>query len=404
MNTPPHTPAASPLTVEWAGAAGMQRACWIAPAGVLPPKRIVEVDDQISADAAYRLVCEGTALLWRGDYHNARQLVQALARRQAPKRRAPAQTAVPADPIPPGAVVAPAVFHRHRQAQAQRARVLGMVLLPVAPGWRIAARRAPEVSAACEAVYGLLADEGVIALQSLLGLIGAYEWRRAGVAVPGLAGCIHPHYGVFSPVRGEYIGLVQAAPLPAGNLAFDVGTGTGVLAAVLAQRGVQRVLATDLDEQALACAHDNLVRLGVADRVELMQVDLFPPGRAPLVVCNPPWLPARPATAIEHALYDPDSAMLRGFLAGVGEHLTPGGEAWLILSDLAELLGLRAKDDLAGWIAAAGLEVVGQLQTRPRHAKANDANDPLFAARRREVTSLWRLRVRAALPSDSEPT
>ena len=30
------------------------------------------------------------------------------------------------------------------------------------------------------------------------------------------------------------------------------------------------------------------------DRVELLAADLFPPGRAALVVCNPPWLPARP--------------------------------------------------------------------------------------------------------------
>lgn len=383
----------APLSVQWAGPHGVQQARWLAPVGVVPPKRVVEVDDQISADAAYRLVCEGTALLWRGDYHNARQLLQALARRQASKRR-PRDDA-PVDPIPPGAVVAPAAFHRHRQLQAQRARVLGMVLLPVAPGWQIQARRAPEVVAACTEVYGALEEAGVIALQALLGLIGAHEWRRAGVAVPGLAGRIHPYYGVFSPVRGEYIALVQQAPLPTTALAVDVGTGTGVLAAVLAQRGVQRVLATDLDAQALACARENVDRLGLADRVELLQANLFAPGRAPLVVCNPPWLPARPATAIERALYDPDSAMLRGFLAGVGAHLTPDGEAWLILSDLAELLGLRGRDDLSTWIAAAGLDVVDRLQTRPRHAKAHDASDPLFAARRREVTSLWRLRVRS---------
>jgi hypothetical protein len=42
---------------------------------------VVIADDRTNADVAYRLACEGTALLWRGDFQNARQLLQALARR-----------------------------------------------------------------------------------------------------------------------------------------------------------------------------------------------------------------------------------------------------------------------------------------------------------------------------------
>ena len=231
----------------------------------------------------------------------------------------------------------------------------------------------------------------MVPLRGLLGVVGAHEWRKKGVEVPALGGRIHPHYGVFSPVRGEYIDLVAQAPLPGTGLAFDIGTGTGVLAAVLARRGVRRVVATELAPRALACAQDNLRRLGLQDRVELLAADLFPPGRAPLVVCNPPWLPARPSSAIEQAVYDEGSRMLKGFLAGLHEHLEPGGEGWLVLSDLAEHLGLRSRDDLLGWIAAAGLRVLGRLDTRPRHGKAQDAGDPLHAARAAEVTSLWRL-------------
>ena len=46
-----------------------------------------------------------------------------------------------------------------------------------------------------------------------------------------------------------------------------------------------------------------------------------------LVVCNPPWLPARPTSVLEQAVYDEDSRMLRGFLAGLAQHLEEGGEA-----------------------------------------------------------------------------
>ncbi len=169
-----------------------------------------------------------------------------------------------------------------------------------------------------------------------------------------------------------------------------------MLAALLARRGVERVIATDCAPRALACARDNLARLQLTDRVTVVEADLFPEGQAPLVVCNPPWLPARPSSMLEQAVYDPDSRMLRGFLAGAAAHLAPGGEAWLILSDLAEHLGLRPRAELLALIDAAGLAVAGRLDARPIHPKASDPDDPLHAARSAEVTSLWRLRHKPA--------
>ena len=125
-----------------------------------------------------------------------------------------------------------------------------------------------------------------------------------------------------------------------------------------------------------------------------MQQDMFPPGRAPLLVCNPPWIPARPASLIEHAIFDPESRMLRGLLAGLGEHLEIAGEGWLILSDLAEHLGLRSRAELLAMIDAAGLKVLDRSDIRPTHPKTGDTSDPLHAARAAEITSLWRLAVR----------
>lgn len=83
--------------------------------------------------------------------------------------------------------------------------------------------------------------------------------------------------------------------------------------------------------------------------------------------------------------------MLRGFLSGLAAHLCPGGEGWLVLSDLAERLGLRTRRQLQDWIDQAGLRVLGRLDTRPHHPKTQDTTDPLHAARAAEVTSLWRL-------------
>ncbi|AKJ27678.1 methyltransferase [Caldimonas brevitalea] len=367
-----------PALLHWTDGEQTGSARWRSEAGVPPPKRVVLADDRMTADAAYRHACEGTALLWRGDFQNARQLLQALARRADRKPRKAAATPTEA-------------FHLHRQAQAQRARTLGMLLIPFDADHSIPLRRAPDVQQACLEAYGPAQEAYVASLRELLGLIGAHEWRKKGVEIPALRGRIHPHYGVFSPVRGEYVDLVARAPLPAGDLAFDIGTGTGVLAAVLARRGVARVVATDQDPRALACARDNLERLGLAARVELVQADLFPDGRAHLLVCNPPWVPARPSSPLEHAVYDPDGRMLRGFLDGAAAHLAPGGEAWLVLSDLAEHLGLRSREELLAAFERAGLRVVARLDIRPRHPRATDTSDPLHAARSKEVTSLWRL-------------
>jgi methylase of polypeptide subunit release factors len=123
--------------------------------------------------------------------------------------------------------------------------------------------------------------------------------------------------------------------------------------------------------------------------VDVREADLFPEGRAALVVCNPPWVPARPSSPLEHGIYDPESHMLRGYLRGLPSHLAPGGEGWLILSDLAEHLGLRSREELLAWIGEAGLTVSNRLDARPKHPKALDASDPLHRARKEEVTSLW---------------
>ncbi len=375
--------------IKWNEAGEKKSARWRSETGSPPPKKVIIADDRITADIAYRQACEGTALLWRGDFQNARQLLQAMARRadEKPRRHKskPATTAKEA-------------FNLHRQAQSQRARTLGMLLIPFDADHSIPLRRAPDVRSACEQVYGIGTEPYITSLRGLQGLIGAYEWRKNGVEIPALAARIHPHYGVFAPIRSEYVELVNSAAFPkimtAQSIAFDIGTGTGVLAAVLAKRDIQNIVATDQDQRALQCARENLDRLGFASQVEVRKADLFPEGRAQLIVCNPPWVPARPSSPLEFAVFDPDSRMLLEFLNGLAAHLEPGGEGWLILSDLAEHLGLRSRDELLAAIDSTGLKVAAKTDVKPHHSRVSDTSDPLHGARSAELTSLWRLVVK----------
>ena len=292
-------------------------------------------------------------------------------------------------------------FNLHRLAQSQRARILGMLLIEVNADHSISLRRAPDVAQACVETYGEQSKTYVISLRELLGVISAHEWRKKGV--PILARDdeeirIHPHYGVFSPIRGEYIELVLKAPLPVAlqknSIAFDIGVGTGVLSVVLAMRDIQKMIATDQDDRAIACAKENVKRLGLSSQIEILKTNLFPTEQAALIVCNPPWLPARPSSSLEHAVYDPESQMLKGFLSKLKEHLLPSGEGWLILSDLAEHLGLRTREELLAWIEDASLKVIARLDTKPQHQKVFDKTDALYIARSKEVTSLWRLAIK----------
>ncbi len=488
--------------LQWTEKDTPQSALWRSERGNAPPKRIQVVDDTLSADEAYRLASAGVGMLWRGDFQNAKLLMQALERRlekrmekriekNASPKPARKTTSRPANSAPTAksaraaalavangeddgdggngfddsglgaaeavvsaphalaaqtsattanlsavsaasanakvtatatASVAPNAqdaqnsiakqFYKHRQAQAQRARVLGLILIPLDADFSIPLPRAPDVRLACSQAWGepVDAEKSVTSLRELLGIISAFEWRKKGVVVPALGRDkkaierrIHAHYGVFSPVRGEYIDLVEKAPLPmqgqgkAANdiKAFDIGTGSGVLSCVLAMRGIGQIVATDVDARALVCAKENITRLVGGRQVKLIEANLFPDlsqhGQADLIVCNPPWLPGTPGSTLERGVYDPSSQMLRGYLSGLKTHLAPKGEAWLILSDLAEHLGLREKGELQALIEAADLNIVGQLSTQPRHPKANDASDPFHAARSRETTTLWRL-------------
>jgi hypothetical protein len=361
----------------------------------------MHVDDTISANQALRLIHRGSVLHWTGDYHNARQLLAALGRRL---------------PVPRNGS-----FHDQRQQQAHRVHVLNALLIPMT-NHQVELRRAPDVTTACTEAYGPLphpkpstSDDRQpshggclppgtpsthpiprrgpatrwVPLRELLGVIGAHQLRVRGVYVPALGERIHPHYGVFAPTRSEYADLVAGHPLPAAGTAFDIGTGSGVLAAILSRRGIPRVIATDNNPRAVACARENLQRLQV--KADVQETDLFPPGQADLIVCNPPWIPARPLTLLDRAVYDEDSRMLRAFLAGVRDHLAPGGEVWLLLSDLAEHLALRSRADLLNLIRAANLQIAGRTDTTPHHPRA----------RHQEVTSLWHLK--QPTPSPPQP-
>ena len=247
-------------------------------------------------------------------------------------------------------------------------------------------------------------------------------WQKRGIEIHQLSttkgsndGRIYPHFQVYPPTRQEYLKLLPKKVFGDDDedkhkVLWDIGTGTGVLTAVLLERYRQwTAIATDVSSLAVECARDNLQRLGLLDRVEVQQANIFPTepksrvhkAKADVIVCNPPWIPKRHGTGLDRAVFDnEESAMLRGLLAGAASHLRDDkSEVWLILSDFAEHLKLRSRNELLQWIDHGGLEIIHESHVEPKEKSKKSPKNieylffPLVVkARMQEKVSLFRLR------------
>ena len=132
--------------IQWSEGGQICSARWHSENGIAPHKKIQIADDTLTADIAYRLACEGTAILYQGDFQNARQLLQALVRRVDK----PSKKSTRVDRVSKEKTKSPLdIFNLHRLTQSQRARILGMVLIPINADHSISLRRAPDVAIAC---------------------------------------------------------------------------------------------------------------------------------------------------------------------------------------------------------------------------------------------------------------
>jgi len=84
------------------------------------------------------------------------------------------------------------------------------------------------------------------------------------------------------------------APVTPGGRVLDIGTGTGLLALMAAQRGAASVDAVEIDPAAAAEAGENFAQSPWADRLRVIEGDICDPGipardRYDLILCNPPF-------------------------------------------------------------------------------------------------------------------
>lgn len=162
-------------------------------------------------------------------------------------------------------------------------------------------------------------------------------------------------------------------------LIVDVGTGSGCIAlSLLAERPDADVRAVDVSPAALRVARRNASRLGLGERLRLLEGDLLEPvrevfGSVDLLACNPPYVdPAEaPGLAPEVRLHEPAPALYPpGERYAVYRRLAPQAAAALrpgaaLLLEIGHGMG----DEVARICVEAGLpveSVLADLQGIPR--------------------------------------
>lgn len=122
---------------------------------------------------------------------------------------------------------------------------------------------------------------------------------------------------------------------PTARVALDLGSGTGVIATVLARsRPGVRVIATDQSASAVASTAATAAANGVAERIEVVRDDAassLPDASVDLVVLNPPF-------HIGNAVHP---GIAEKLFVAAGRVLVPGGELWTVWNS-----GLRYREVL----------------------------------------------------------
>jgi release factor glutamine methyltransferase len=175
--------------------------------------------------------------------------------------------------------------------------------------------------------------------------------RIAGLRLYVLRGVFNPGLHFTSGVLASYIkkpGVIRKS-----DSVLDLGTGTGVIALTAALSGPSRVVATDINPEAVRCAQVNVKRYGLERVVTVREGDMFAATqgeRFDLVLCNPPYFRGEPASMAERAFRaGPALEWITQFARELNEHLSPSGGSIISLGDAADIPAIVKLLEEQGW-------------------------------------------------------
>ena len=161
--------------------------------------------------------------------------------------------------------------------------------------------------------------------------------------------------GIDSELTSEAVGTANDLSV------LDLCTGTGIVAVKAAMSGARKVLAVDLNPEAVKNAVLNADKFGLS-QIEVREGSLFEPvGKTSfdIIAINPPYTGKKPTNKTEICFWDEDNKTTRQFFEQYKEHLNPNGKVFLAWADFGSLELIRnlAKAN------ATRLEVVNSKST-----------------------------------------
>ncbi len=223
-------------------------------------------------------------------------------------------------------------------------------------------------------------------------------WQRytEGVPMAVLGQRIHPFYGTYAPERTIHLELFAtwlAQHTGPRERAVDVGTGSGILALMLAKAGFARVRATDRNPNATLSVDRECDRRDPRPPIDTATGDLLCDTRGPvdLVVFNPPWVPGPVHSPLDAALVYDDPGLFGRFFDQAAAALAPTGRVVLLFSNIASLVLPDAPHPIEAELARGRFTLVQKLQRRVKPA-------PGPGGRRRttkERVEVWELALRS---------
>jgi SAM-dependent methyltransferase len=278
--------------------------------------------------------------------------------------------------------------HSAKQAYREAYRASAWRLLAPVERGRIALADAPEIGFLSE-LYGDL-DRFWLPYPELRSLAYAWSQYAPGVPMTVLGHSLHPFYGTYLPQRTLHLELFAtwlSRWAGAKDRAVDVGTGSGVLALMLARAGFAHVLATDINPNACESVRREVARRPEPPPVEVHQGDLLtgvPP--ADLIVFNPPWTFGRVDNLLDRALHYDDDLFER-FFDQAHAGLRTGGRVVLVFSNVIRLVQPDVPHPVEAELERGRFRKVDVLSRRVKPQRGQ----PKPARRTRERVEVWEL-------------
>jgi hypothetical protein len=192
----------------------------------------------------------------------------------------------------------------------------------------------------------------LITFADYLGLNGAKQWYEKGVHYPVLDFPLHPFYGVYFPSRHDHLLLFDRwlAEQKSLTRGIDIGTGSGILAFMMLNHGIQQVFATDINPNSIFSVRNDIQNIEsyLKGSLHLEQnhfLGTFEPEQGDLIVFNPPWIPETPEKTLDRASYY-EPAFFQDLFSELREKCPKGTIIALMFSSFARLAGLLSKNPI----------------------------------------------------------